>query len=79
MTLSKITAWEGAIMKSSRHRWTVFAVAVWVLALGLTTVFAPAPAEAKIEKIGWMTYAPNHPNACVPLAFDCYVIYSIPD
>lgn len=66
-------------MRLKPHRWTIFAVTVWILVLGLTTVLAPAPADAKIEKVGWMTYAPNHPNGCVPLAFDCYVIYAIPD
>jgi heme/copper-type cytochrome/quinol oxidase subunit 1 len=74
MTVIEITAWEGAIMKSNRHRWTVFAIAVWVLALGLTTVLAPATTEAEVYKIGWMVYTPNHPNGCAPLPFDCYVL-----
>lgn len=61
-------------MKLNRHRWTVFAVAVWVLALGLTTVLAPVPTEAEDVKIGWMVYTPNHPSGCAPLAYDCYVL-----
>ena len=62
-------------MRLSRHRWTVFAVAVWVLVLGLTTVLAPVPAEAKYDGSGWMVYTPNHPNGCAPLPYDCYVIF----
>jgi len=79
MKLSKITAWEGAIMKVNRRRWTVLAIAVWVLALGLTTVLAPVPAEAKFDAVGWMVYSPNHPNACSPMPFDCYVVMVVPD
>jgi len=59
-------------MKLNRNRWTIAVVAVWVLALILTTVMAPAPAEASVGIRGWMTYAPNHPNGCVPLPYDCY-------
>lgn len=66
-------------MKLKHRRWTVFVVAVWVLALGLTTVFAPTPAIAKAEQVGWMVYSPNHPNGCSPLPYDCYVIYVSPD
>ena len=66
-------------MRLSRHRWTVFAVVVWVLALGLTTVLAPVPSEASVTKYGWMVYSPNHPNACTPMPFDCYVIIVHPD
>jgi len=64
----------------NRHRWTVFAIAVWVLALGLTTVLAPTPSEAKVENwdVGWMVYAPNTPNGCAPLPYDCYVIWVWP-
>lgn len=69
------------MMKLNRHRWTIFAVTVWVLALGLTTVLAPAPIEAKAIHwdIGWMTYSPNHPNGCVPLPYDCYVVQVWPE
>jgi heme/copper-type cytochrome/quinol oxidase subunit 1 len=66
-------------MKISHRRWTLFVVAVWVLALGLTTVLAPVPAEAKVVRVGWMVYTPNHPNGCAPLAYDCYVIDLDPD
>lgn len=66
-------------MKLNRRRWTVFAVAVWVLALGLTTVLAPTPVDAKVTHSGWMVYAPNHPNGCAPMPFDCYVIWVVPD
>jgi heme/copper-type cytochrome/quinol oxidase subunit 1 len=66
-------------MKRNRRRWTVFAIAVWVLALGLTTVFAPAPVDAEVHKIGWMVYTPNHPNGCAPLPYDCYVLNVFPD
>lgn len=62
-------------MRLKHHRWTVFAIAVWVLALGLTTVLAPTPAEAEVRKLGWAAYTPNHPNACAPLPYDCYVIW----
>jgi hypothetical protein len=67
-------------MKVSRHRWTVFAVAVWVLALALTTVLAPVPTEAKVDSwdVGWMVYTPNHPNGCAPLPYDCYVVWVWP-
>jgi len=66
-------------MRLSRHRWTVFAVAVWVLVLGLTTVLGPVPAEAKVEGSAWMVYTPNHPNGCAPLPYDCYTIWVVPD
>ncbi len=66
-------------MKPNRRRWTIFAIAVWVLALGLTTVFAPVTAEAKLKPMGWMAYSPNHPNGCVPLPYDCYVVWVYPD
>lgn len=81
MKLSKITAWEGAIMKLNRHRWTVVVVAVWVLALVFTPVLVPTPAEAKTPTYGagWMTFSPNHPNGCVPLQYDCYVLMVYPD
>jgi len=64
-------------MRMRHHRWTVFAVAVWVLALVLTTVLAPVPSEAKVESgaYGWMVYTPNHPNGCAPIPYDCYVIF----
>ncbi len=67
-------------MRLNHHRWTVFAIAVWVLALGLTTVLAPVPAEAKVENwdLGWMVYTPNHPAGCAPLPYDCYVIWVWP-
>lgn len=67
-------------MRLKHHRLTVVVVAVWVLALGLTTVFAPVPADAtSVQKVGWMTYAPNHPGGCVPMAFDCYVFFVYAD
>jgi len=74
MTIREILALEG-IMKLNRRRWTIFAMGVWVLALVLTSVLAPAPAEADFQKLGWMVYTPNHPNGCAPLAYDCYVIW----
>ena len=66
-------------MRLSRHRWTVFAVAVWVLVLGLTTILAPVPSEARAENFGWMVYTPNHPNGCAPMPYDCYTIFVFPD
>ena len=66
-------------MRLKHHRCTVFVIVVWVLALGLTTVLAPAPADAKVSNVGWMVYTPNHPNGCAPLPFDCYVIWVFPD
>ena len=66
-------------MRLKHYRLSLFVVAVWVLALGLTTVFAPVPVDAAVQKVGWMTYAPNHPGSCVPLAFDCYVLWVYPD
>lgn len=65
-------------MRLNRHRWTVFAVAVWVLALGLTTVIAPAPSEADVTHMGWMVWSPNHPHYCSPLPWDCYVMQVTP-
>ncbi len=82
MKLSKTTAWEGAIMKRNRHRWTIIVVLVWVLALVFTSVLVPTPAEAKRPETydaGWMVFTPNHPNACCPMAFDCYVVMVYPD
>jgi hypothetical protein len=61
-------------MRLKRNRLTLFAIAAWVVALGLTTVLAPVPSEAEVVRLGWMTFAPNHPNGCAPLPFDCYVI-----
>jgi len=66
-------------MKSKQRRWTFLVVGVWVLAIGLGMMMAPEPAEASVHNIGWMTYSPNHPNGCVPLPFDCYVIFVSPD
>ena len=66
-------------MRMKHHRWTLLAIAIWVLALGLTTVFAPVPADASVQKVGWMVYTPNHPGGCAPMAFDCYVIWVYPD
>jgi hypothetical protein len=61
-------------MKLRRNRWTIVVAVVWVVALALTTVMAPAQAEAEVGVRGWMTYSPNHPNGCVPLPYDCYFI-----
>lgn len=66
-------------MRLKHHRLTVFVVVVWVLVLGLTTVFAPVPADAAVQKIGWKVYTPNHPGGCAPLPYDCYVLYVYPD
>lgn len=66
-------------MRLNRHRWTILVVAVWIVALALTTVMAPAPAEAEVYDIGWMIYTPNHPNSCAPLPYDCYAIFVVPD
>ena len=76
MKLSKIIAWEGAIMKRNHNRWTIIVVTVWVVALIFTAALLPSPAVAITPTYGagWMTFAPNHPNACVPLPYDCYVL-----
>ena len=66
-------------MRMKHPRWTLLAIAIWVLALGLTTVFAPVPADAGIQEVGWMVYTPNHPNGCAPLPYDCYTIWVFPD
>ena len=69
-------------MKRNRHRWTIIVVSVWVLALVFTSALVPTPAEAKTPKTydaGWMVFTPNHPNACCPMAFDCYVVMVYPD
>lgn len=79
MELSKITAWEGAIMKWNRHRWTIIVVTVWVLALVFSSALVPTPAEAEVWGMGWMVYTPNHPNGCAPLPFDCYVVCVSPN
>ena len=65
-------------MKLRQRRWTVCVLAIWVAALGLVTVVAPTPVDAKVSEIGWMTYAPNHPGGCVPLPWDCYVVWVYP-
>jgi hypothetical protein len=81
MKLSKTIAWEGAIMKRNRHRWTIIVVSVWVLALVFTSALVPTPAEAKTSTYGagWMVYTPNHPNGCAPMPYDCYVLMVYPD
>lgn len=61
-------------MRTKRRRFTIVAVAIWALALVGAGLIAPPSADAKTFQIGWMTYAPNHPSACVPLQWDCYVI-----
>ena len=66
-------------MRSKQRRWTVFVVAIWVAALGMTAVLAPTPADASASEIGWMVYSPNHPAGCSPLPFDCYVVWVYPD
>lgn len=66
-------------MKPKQRRWTFLVIGAWVLALGLTMVFAPAPVEASVQNIGWMIYTPNHPAGCAPLPYDCYVIWVAPD
>ena len=66
-------------MRMRHRRLTLVVVAVWVLALGLTTVLAPTPADARTDQIGWMVYSPNHPAGCSPLPYDCYVVWVYPD
>ena len=66
-------------MKPKQRRWTVFVIAAWIVALGVVSFLAPAPAEAKVQEIGWMVYTPNHPAGCAPLAYDCYVVWFWPD
>jgi hypothetical protein len=66
-------------MGTKRRRFTVVAVAIWALALVAAGLVAPIPAEAKTFEVGWMTYAPGHPNGCVPLPWDCYVVKVYPD
>jgi hypothetical protein len=66
-------------MKLKQRRWTFLVVGVWVLALGLTMVMEPAPAEAVYQELGWMVYTPNHPAGCAPLPYDCYVVWIWPD
>jgi hypothetical protein len=65
---------------SRRRRVTLLVVAIWALALVGPALLAPSPADAGIGGTGngWMTYAPNHPNGCVPLPYDCYVIWVYP-
>ena len=65
-------------MRSKRRLWTIVAVAVWMVALILTSAPAPVEAEAGgggVVKLGWMVYTPNHPNGCAPLPYDCYVVW----
>jgi hypothetical protein len=73
MTASGFPAMEGK-MRSRQRRWTIAIIAIWVITLGLSLSLAPTPAEATAEKLGWMVYTPNHPDACAPLPYDCYVI-----
>lgn len=62
-----------------RRRLTLVVVAIWALALVVPALMAPTPSEAKAFDVGKMTYAPNHPNYCVPLPYDCYVVIVYPD
>jgi len=80
MTARDSLAWEGNMKRLNRHRWTVFAVVVWVLALGLTTVLVPGQSEAKVPDghAEWMLFAPNTPSLCFPMPYDCYVIWVYP-
>ncbi|MCU0304498.1 MAG: hypothetical protein MUC56_10625 [Thermoanaerobaculales bacterium] len=66
-------------MRTKRRRFTIVAVAIWALALVGAGLIAPAPAEASVQKQGWMVYTPNHPSGCAPLPYDCYVIWIYPD
>jgi len=68
-------------MKQGKSRLTIVAVVIWLVALSVSIAIAPTPTEAssQTQGVGWMTYAPNHPSGCVPLAFDCYVIWVYPD
>jgi hypothetical protein len=62
-----------------KRLWTAVVAVVWCLALVVTVVVAPTPANAEIQNVGWMVYTPNHPNGCAPLPFDCYVVFVYPD
>jgi hypothetical protein len=53
---------------------TLVVVAIWVLAMVLPGLLKPASAAAGEGEEGWMVYTPNHPNACAPMPYDCYVI-----
>ena len=52
---------------------------VLVLAALVPAILAPSQAEAIDRQGSWMVYTPNHPNACAPLPWDCFVIYIIPE
>ena len=62
-----------------RRRITLAVVALWALAMVVPALLMPTPADAKVGGETWMVYAPNHPNYCVPLPYDCYVILVVPD
>ena len=62
-----------------RRRLTLVVVAIWALALVVPALIVPTPTEAKAYDIGYYTFAPNHPNGCVPLPYDCYVVWVFPD
>jgi len=65
--------------RTPRPWMTVVVVAIWVLAMVVPALLTPTPSEASVKAAGWMTYAPNHPNGCAPLPYDCYVIWVYPD
>jgi hypothetical protein len=61
-------------MKLRGSRLTMVVAAVWLAALALTLAVPASPAEARMQNMGWYTFAPHHPDACAPLPFDCYVV-----
>ena len=63
----------------SKRNVGLFVLEVLVIGALVPAMFAPSLAEAEGINYGWMIFADNHPNGCVPLPYDCYVIFVWPD
>ena len=63
----------------SRKKLGILVLTVRVLGALAPALLAPSQAEAAKRGGRWMTWAENHPNGCVPLPFDCYVIWVVPE
>ena len=63
----------------SRKKLGILVLAVMVFGALAPALLAPDVAEAGKSGLGqWMIYAENHPNGCVPLPYDCYVLFIYP-
>ena len=62
----------------SRRLWSLLVLVTLILSAFVPAMLAPGVAEAENSENGWLSYMPNHPEACVQLPYDCYVIYIRP-